>query len=197
MSKELTFYFDFSSAYSYIAQKTVEEAFANTGVTVKWQPILLGIIFRENGWSPVTPDTPKGKYTFCDVARYARAEKLVFKLPKVFPYNSMLAARVFYTLPEATAVLFAKAIFHAVFAEGQDAASQEVIGKLLQKLNVDAANILEKSGSDEIKAAVRSATAIALEKGVFGAPTFAIGDELFWGADRLEHAKRWCETGGW
>ncbi|TNE66161.1 MAG: 2-hydroxychromene-2-carboxylate isomerase [Alphaproteobacteria bacterium] len=197
MRKKLTFYFDFSSAYSYVAQARMDAVFAGLDVDILWRPILLGIIFRENGWTPVAPGTAKGDYTFHDVERCVRKEGLPLRWPETFPFNGMLAARLFYALEDEQAVAFARAVFHAAFGEGRDVANPDVLAELLAAVGADVAAATERSGLDAVKAWLREETTAAMAAGVFGAPSFVTDGELFWGADRMEDARDWLARGGW
>ena len=197
MRRELTFYFDFSSAYSYIAQARMAAVFADADASVRWRPILLGAIFRENGWVPVSPGSPKGDYTFRDVARTARLAGLDFDWPKVFPFNGMQAARLFYALDDGEAEAFARAVFHAAYALGRDVADTDVLARILADIGLDVAATMACSSLDDVKARLREETAAAMKAGVFGAPSFVVDGELFWGADRMEDARDWAASGGW
>ncbi|WP_191250429.1 2-hydroxychromene-2-carboxylate isomerase [Kordiimonas sediminis] len=190
----IEFYFDFSSAYSYIAQGIIEETAARHNVTTKWKPFLLGPVFQAIGAAPASPKTPKGKYLFHDVARCARAHGMPFAMPKQFPFNSVAAGRAFYAIDAvdpAQAVAFARAVFTAAYKGEEDVSSPEVLAAIQKTLG------LEVDITEAAKTALKDATQEAQDLGVFGAPTLKVGDEIFWGADRLEQAAKWASTGGW
>ncbi|WP_417450312.1 2-hydroxychromene-2-carboxylate isomerase [Kordiimonas sp.] len=197
MRSELIFYFDFSSAYSYIAQARIDAVFADVDADIRWRPILLGAIFRENGWVPVSPGSPKGDYTFRDVERTARLAGLEFGWPKIFPFNGMLAARLFYALDSVDAVAFARAVFHAAYVSGQDVTNPAVLEGLVGDLGLDCAAVTARSELEEVKARLRDETTAAMKAGVFGAPSFVVNGEVFWGADRMTDARDWAASGGW
>jgi 2-hydroxychromene-2-carboxylate isomerase len=193
----LNFWFEFASTYSYPAAMRIGSAVKGTGVNVRWRPFLLGPIFKAQGWdnSPFNLFSAKGRYMWRDIERECNAYGLPFRRPEPFPQPSLLAARV-ATL--GTAELwgdeFVRAVYRAEFADGRRIDDPEVMTDILNELRVDAADILARAQSDRIKAQLRDATAEALERGIFGAPTFITEDcEMFWGNDRLEQAVAWAK----
>src|SRR5262249_316070 len=153
-------------------------------------------IFRSQGWSdsPFNVYPVKGRYMWRDMERLCAAEGLPLKRPSRFPRNGLLAARV-ATLNEAAPwrAEFARRIYTANFADGQDIADPLVVGDILGSLGLAAAEILEAAHGRENKERLRLQTEEAVRLGIFGAPTFVVGAELFWGSDRLEQAVAWCD----
>lgn len=195
MLSTLDFWFDFASVYAYLTSCRVEALAARSDVAVTWRPFLLGPIFAARGWSTspfnVYPD--KGRYMWRDVERLAEDAGLPFRRPSVFPRNSVLAARVALAGAEDDwLVPFSKAVFHAELAEDRDIAAPEVIDVILAALGHDGAAIRARAESTENKPRLREQTARAEKLGIFGAPTFVVGSELFWGNDRLEQAITWA-----
>lgn len=189
----ITFWFEFASTYSYIAAERLRRLGETPPRTV-WRPFLLGPIFKAQGYdtSPFNLLEAKGAYMWRDVERLAEAEGLGFGRPDPFPQNGLLAARV-ATAHEAAPWLvdFVCGVYRAEFAEARDISTPEVIGAALSGLGVDAADALGRAQDPAVKARLRAATVEAEARGVFGAPCFTIGDELFWGQDRLDDALRW------
>jgi 2-hydroxychromene-2-carboxylate isomerase/NAD(P)H-dependent FMN reductase len=190
-------WFDFASTYSYPAVCWIEDVAMRSGIELAWRPFLLGPIFQKQGWndSPFNLYPSKGTYMWRDLERVcARAlPALPLRRPSVFPRNGLLAARVALAGErEPWCGRFVRAVFHANFAEDRDIASVEVIAALLDALGLSAGPLLARAGSPEIKAALRRQTERAEELGIFGAPTFVVGRELFWGNDRLEQAVEWA-----
>ena len=193
MAEPIDFYFDFSSSYSYIAQHRLQELQEKHGREIRWKPVALGAIFKSIGSAPHSPETPKGAYVWMDVERSAVDAGLPYQWPKPFPFNSLMAARIFYYLDEndeARAIEWAQAVFDASFGQGRDCSDSSEIAAIAKKLNLDADELLEATGQDEIKPKLKQATAEAMQKGVFGAPTFFIDDEMYWGADRIDQMHR-------
>ena len=160
---------------------------------IVWKPILLGVIFKTINHAPPAPETAKGRYVWHDVERSAALEGLPFKWPEPFPFNSMTAARVFWHLADSDmdrAVGWARAVFHASFGEGRDCSRPEVLSSVAGGLGLDGQDLLEATGHNAVKAKLKQVTGEAMERGVFGAPTFFVGDEMFWGSDRLGQLER-------
>lgn len=180
----LDFYFDFSSPFSYLASTQVEALAKRTGATLRWHPILLGGLFKSIGQAeaPILTFSPaKQQYYLADLARWAKHWDVPFAWPSTFPTRSLEALRVYLALPENRRKAFLDAVYRAYWAEGKDISSRDV----LASCGADA-DALAKSGSDEVKGALRASTEAAAKAGVFGAPTFLVDEkELFWGQDRL------------
>jgi len=188
----LTFWYEFASTYSYLTAMRIEAAADAAGVTVDWQPFLLGPIFKSQGWStsPFNIYPAKGRYMVRDIGRIAASRGLKFQMPEPFPANSLKAARLAIVgIEDGWVASFSRAVFEAEFAHGLDIASEEVLAELLAKLGFDVAPTIARSNQAETKERLRAVTAEAETRGIFGAPTFVAHDgELFWGDDRLEAA---------
>ena len=193
---KIEFWYEFASTYSYLAAMRVEAVAAAAGVAVDWKPFLLGPIFHAQGWdnSPFNIYPVKGRYMVRDMERLAAERGLAFALPKPFPQNSLLAARVAVVgAEEGWIAPFTRAVFTAEFADGAQIADRVVLAALLEGLRLDSQRILSRIEQPEIKDRLKRQTAAAQELGIFGAPSFVCGNELFWGDDRLEHAIAWSK----
>lgn len=197
--RSVDFWFDFASTYSYLSAVRIATLAADRGVTVAWRPFLLGPIFKAQGWptSPFNLYPAKGRYMVRDITRVASQRGLAFRLPDLFPQNSLLAARVALAINEPAArASFARAVFEAEFAGGADISSRDEIARCLALVaarlalaSVDIDDVLADAGSERIKRQLRVETELAAAAGIFGAPSFVTGDgELYWGDDRLEAA---------
>ncbi len=196
-SPSLQFWFDFSSTYSYPAAMRIEPLAKARGVTVEWRPLLLGPIFKTQGMidSPFNLFPARGQYMLRDLERTCAALDLPFVLPKPFPQNSLLSARIATALEGPLRVRFAQAVYQLEFGEGRDISDPLTAAEALRRAGLDAA-FVEQAQGDGVKAALRAATEEAQSMGVFGAPTFVAADkELFWGNDRLEAALTWAVEG--
>ena len=189
------FWFEFASTYSYLSVMRIERAAAATGVDIEWKPFLLGPVFLALGWndSPFNIYPPKGRYMWRDLERLAEKEGLPFRRPSRFPRNGLLAARVALVgVEEGWVAPFARAVMTANFAEDREIGEEAVIGEILGTLGLPAAEVITRAQADANKLALRCQTERAAELGLFGAPSFRVGEELFWGNDRLEDALAWA-----
>src|SRR5262245_44612756 len=187
----LEFWYEFASTYSYLSAMRIEALAAAAGVSVVWKPLLLGPIFRTQGWdtSPFNIFPSKGKYMVRDVERLAAARGLSFKLPSPFPQNSLYAARLaLIGHAEGWGVQFTRAVFEAGFAGDANISDRRVLADILKRLGLDAEALIARSETPENKQRLRQQTEEAQELGIFGAPSFLASGELFWGDDRLEQA---------
>lgn len=192
------FWFEFASTYSYLSVMRIERAAEAAGVEVAWRPFLLGPVFLALGWndSPFNIYPPKGRYMWRDLARLAAKYGLPFQVPSRFPRNGLLAARVALVgVAEGWAAPFARAAMRANFAEDRDIGEPTVIAQILRELALPADDVLVRAQTEDNKLALRRQTESAAELGLFGAPSFRVGDELFWGNDRLEDALAWARAG--
>ncbi|MEM7429377.1 MAG: 2-hydroxychromene-2-carboxylate isomerase [Pseudomonadota bacterium] len=195
----LEIWFEFASTYSYLTVSRAEELLRAGNVRFSWKPFLLGPIFRDKGMetSPFVLDPVKGAHMWRDMERRSARYGLPFAQPAVWPMNPIRAARVMTAaLDEPWCGAFARAVFCAQFVRGEDIADAAVLARALEDCGVDPAYWLDRSQSDEIKSALRERTEQARSFGIFGAPSFRVGDELFWGDDRLEDAIAWTRSPG-
>ena len=189
----LQLWFEFASTYSYPAVQRIEALADGPGVGVEWKPFLLGPVFKNQGWndSPFNLYPAKGRYMWRDLERLCAKYGLPFRRPSVFPRPSLLAARVACTAAaEPWCGDFVRAVFHANFADDRDIASVETVTAIRRPGRA----LVEAAAAPEAKARLRAATERAIALRIFGAPTAVVGDELFWGNDRLEDAVAWAVT---
>ena len=196
MAAPLEFWFEFASTYTYPAVVRASGLAAEAGVSILWRPFLLGPIFGAQGWndSPFNIYPAKGRYMWRDLERICAREGIPLKRPSVFPRNGLLAARV-ATLAEREGWCepFVRAVFHANFAEDREIAKPEVVRQLLADLERDGDEMVERALAPENKQRLRDRTDEAVKLEIFGAPSFRVGGELFWGNDRLEEALAWAK----
>jgi 2-hydroxychromene-2-carboxylate isomerase len=190
----LELWFEFASTYSYPAVARIADVAAAARVRIVWRPFLLGPIFRSQGWndSPFNIYPAKGRYMWRDLERVCAKHGLPFRKPTRFPRNGLLPARVAcLTADEPWGPRFVRAVYHANFAEDREIGEPEVVRNILGALGQPAETVLARAEAGENKDRLRLQTEEAVRLGIFGAPTFRVGDELFWGNDRLEDAIAW------
>ncbi|MGI4811960.1 MAG: 2-hydroxychromene-2-carboxylate isomerase [Janthinobacterium lividum] len=193
----IEFWFDFGSNYSYLSMMRIEEAAARAGVSIRWKPFLLGPIFQSFGWetSPFVLQKAKGDYVWHDMTRECRKYGLAWRKPTTFPRTALLPLRVAIWGAEQDWIgAFCRRIMSLNFAEDRDIDQHEVVAEVLMQLGLPARKILDAAQSDANKLKLREQTEIATAKGIFGAPTFFVSDEMFWGNDRLADALAECAS---
>jgi len=200
MSSKIDFYFDFYSPYGYLASLRIDEIAARHGRRVNWKPFMLGATFSITGHQPLIDTPMMADYTLLDLQRSARLQAANFRMPDDYPKAALSCSRAYYLLvdeqPEQ-AVALAKAIYKAIFGEGKDGTRIELIAELARNLEIDAEALVPAMQTQPIKNRLKAETQAAINRGVFGSPFIFIGDEPFWGNDRLDQLDRWLETGGW
>ena len=192
----LEFWFEFASTYSYPAAMRVQRLADAAGVTVRWRPFLLGPIFFAQGWqdSPFNIYPVKGKYMWRDLERVCEREGLPLTQPPVrFPQNGLKAARITLAAEgEPWMADFVRGVYCANFAGRKDITDDAVLAEILTRIGADPAAAVAAANTAQNKDKLKAQTEEAIARGIFGAPSFTMGDELFWGNDRLEDAIRWA-----
>lgn len=187
----LEFWFEFASNYSYLSVMRIEALADAAAVPIVWKPFLLGPIFRDLGWdtSPFVAQAEKGRYVWKDMERQARKHRLPFRKPSVFPRTSLLPMRVAILVANKPWIgEFCKAVMRQNFVEDVDINDSIHVKRALTGLASSPDDVVAAAQTDENKLRLRAQTAEAKNRGVFGAPMFFVGDEMFWGNDRLEDA---------
>jgi 2-hydroxychromene-2-carboxylate isomerase len=192
MAKILEFFFDYASPYSYLACQQVEALAQRSGAELRWRPFLLGAVFKATGNVPPISTANKAAWLLRDVQEWTSYLGLPpFRMPENFPINSLKANRLGLVAAEHGRIApFSHAAFRAAFAEGKDLADPQVLAELARAADLDPEQAIAKAESQEIKDALRRNTDEALARGTFGAPTFFVGDELYFGNDRLMFVER-------
>ena len=192
----LDFWFEFASTYSYPAAARIGRLAQSRGVTLRWQPFLLGPVFKQNGWntSPFNLYPAKGRYMWRDLERICGTLGLPFAEPPQFPQNTILPARVaLIAFDEGWGEAFTNAVYRAQFGDRKNIGEQETVTTIVRELGKDADDTVARAQSDSNKLRLRQQTEEAIGHGIFGAPSFVTTDgELFWGNDRLEDALDWA-----
>jgi len=187
----LEFWYEFGSNYSYLSVMRIDALAAQYGVQVVWKPFLLGPIFKSFGWesSPFVLQKEKGAYTWQDMVRQCEKYGLPWKRPSSFPRNTILAMRVaLLGSDQAWISDYNKKIMQFNFAEDRDISQPEVVHEALCALGLPAENLIAEAQSEGNKLRLRAQTDEARQRGIFGAPTFFVGSDMFWGNDRLDDA---------
>ena len=200
MSAPIEFYFDFSSPYGYLAAERIDDIAARHGRDVSWRPYLMGVAMKVTGSSPIVNRPMLGEYSRRDMQRSARRLGVPFKFPEPFPIATIAACRAVYWKERAgaeEAKALARALYRAYFADGRNISQAEVVADVAAGTGADRDALLAGIQDPAVKDRLKEVTNDAIERGIFGSPFFMVGDEPFWGHDRMDEVDRWMETGGW
>lgn len=188
---EIEFWFEFGSNYSYLSVMRIESAAALTGCKIIWRPFLLGPIFKSFGWdtSPFLIQKEKGAYMWRDMQRECAKYDLPWTQPSDFPRAAILPARVAaYGADKPWIGEFCRHVITQNFVHDRAINDNDAVAEALENAGQSAAQVIENALAPDNKGRLREWTEQAQRRGVFGAPTFFVGDEMFWGNDRLDDA---------
>ena len=195
----ITFYFDFSSPYSYIASEWIEALAARHGRTVQWNAMLLGASFQVTEIRTPVSYPLKREYSMRDFERSARFAGVPLTMPEKFPIATQNAARIFWWLHDnegaERAVAWARHGLRALFARGVDLSDNAALRRLCAEFGLDPEQAEAAWSDPQRKARLKAVNDAAIAAGVFGAPYFVIDGEPFWGNDRRAQIERWLEKG--
>lgn len=189
MSKTVEFFFDLGSPASYLAWTQLPALCARHGATLVYRPMLLGGVFQATGNASPAMVPAKGRYMFTDLGRYATRYCVPFGLPPGFPVNTLTLMRgalgVQLRAPERFEALLAT-LFEGLWAQRRNLSDPVVLEQTLREAGFDAEQFQALAGDAEVKAALKVVTEEAVARGVFGAPTCFVGEQMFFGQDRLD-----------
>ena len=182
----VTFYFDPISPYVWLASKHIARIEA-AGADVRFEPILFAGLLNAHGQKGPAEIAAKRVYTFRDVMREAARMELPFRGPPGHPFNPLQALRMCRALDDqAERRRFAMAVFAASWEDGDDVSALPTLLALASQCDLDGDALARAAAEAALKQALADDTARAIADGVFGVPTFRLGDELFWGGDRID-----------
>lgn len=185
---QVEFYFDVGSPYSYFAHYELQKIAARHQAEIIWRPILLGAVLKETGNIPPLQVPAKGRYVLSDLQKWATHYQLPFQMNPSFPINTiqlMRGAVAMQQQGQAAFLHYLDVVFKAMFVEPRNLNDPQEVAATFQEAGLDLAFIQKRIGEDEIKNKLRTETEVAVARGIFGAPTFFVGDEMYWGQDRL------------
>lgn len=189
MSKTVEFYFDLGSPATYLAYTQLPKICAQTGSQLIYIPMLLGGVFKATGNASPAMIPAKGRYMFQDLDRYAKRYDVPLKYNPHFPINTLLLMRavtgVQLRQPERF-LTFIDCLFTALWVEGRGLDDPATVAAVLKENDFDPNEVLALTADEEVKAALKDNTEKAVQRGVFGAPSMFIDNQLFFGQDRLD-----------
>ncbi|MFW6052145.1 MAG: 2-hydroxychromene-2-carboxylate isomerase [Myxococcota bacterium] len=188
-TRTVEFYFDIGSPYSYLAATQMRGLAERTAADVQWKPFLLGGVFKAIGSGPPASLAPKARYMIADLGRWAGRYGVELHFPSRFPLNTLKTQRALVAaerLGHAARVPdFALALYDAYWVHDRDVSDPSEIARIAEHAGLDPAAIAEAMDDQATKDLLRERTDEAVRRGAFGAPTLFIGDEMFFGNDRL------------
>jgi 2-hydroxychromene-2-carboxylate isomerase len=193
----IDFWFTMGSTYSYLSVTRLPEVAQASGVTFRWRPFHLMVLLKEMKHVPFADKPAKSAYMWRDIARRAAMHGIPARLPAPYPTkNSELANLVAIVgMREGWGVAYVRAAYRRWFQEGDENGSPTNLAGSLAEVGQDATRVLALAQTEETRAALTAEIDTARALGLFGSPTFAVGQELFWGDDRLEDAIDWAREG--
>jgi len=186
MSKNVEFFFDYGSPFSYLADTQLPALAERTRAAILYRPMLLGAVLKETGNASPMAVPAKGRYMGVELQRWAKHYGVPFVANPFFPINTIRLMRgAVAAQQEGSFPAYHQAIYRAFWTEEVNLGDQEVMRSVLRNAGLDAALIFTRIEAPEVKGQLRANTEEAVRRGVFGAPTFFVGEEMFWGNDRL------------
>jgi len=188
MAQTIDFYFDFGSPTAYLAHKRLQQLKAQYGCTIDYKPVLLGGLFKASGnMSPVTVPT-KGKYMMTqDLPRFAALYQVPLTVNPHFPINTLNLMRgAVATLGQDYFDNYVEAVYDAIWVNGDNMGDLDVVANVLSDAELNAQKIIAATQDPDVKATLISNTEAAVARGCFGAPTMFIGNDMFFGQDRMQ-----------
>jgi len=183
MARQIEFFYDYLSPFSYLADTQLPAIARRAGAEIAYRPILLGAIMKATGNSGPIPIQGKAGYNVADFQRWAKRYGVPAQFSPHFPFNTIRVLRAAVAAhPHERFLAFHSAAFRAIWEQGQDLSKERALGRLLEEAGIDPALI----DGDNIKHQLRANADEAVSRGAFGAPTFFVNGEMFWGNDRLE-----------
>jgi len=183
----IEYFFDYVSPYAYLADTQLSALAARTGAEIVYRPFFLGGVMQAAKNTPPIAVPNKGKYMMADLQRWSRRYGAPINPNPHFPVNTLQAMRAAVAaLDDARFADFHRAMFRAVWCEGKNLGDEAVLRAQIDAAGLDSAAILARAKEQDVKDTLRRNSEEAVERGAFGAPTFFVGDEMFWGNDRLD-----------
>ncbi len=187
MTKTVEFLFDFGSPTSFLAYKQLPKIAARHGARIIWTPILLGGVFKATGNTSPAMVPAKARYMNGDLARFAKRYGIVLNFNSHFPVNTlplMRGAVAYQSTPQFD--IYINAMFDAMWAHPRNLNDQNEITHVLKDIRIDPSDFLARIERADVKEKLKANTEGAVARGVFGAPTFFVNGEMFFGQDRLD-----------
>ena len=191
-TRTVDFYFDYGSPAAWLAYSQLPKLAADTGATVAMKPMLLGGVFQATGNRAPISVPLKGSYLFQDFDRFAKRYGVPLVMNPHFPINTVTLMRGDVALAmraDTQLASYREAVFRAVWVTQHNMGDPATVAAVLGAAGLDGTAILAMTAEQAVKDELKALTQAAVERGVFGAPTFFVGDAMFWGQDRLDFVR--------
>ena len=185
MTREIDFYFDFISPYSYLAHQKIKSI---KNVNFNYKPVLVGGLHNLQGITAPAFIKPKLKHMISDCDLIAKKDKSNFIWNSNFPINSLNILRGYLFINAEKKYLYLDVMFDAYWKDNLDISNEEILKTLLEKCKIEPISFFDGIKDPKIKEELKNVTQEAHDKEIFGAPTFVVNNKIFWGQDRLEFA---------
>ena len=187
MIKIFEFYFDFASPYAFLAHKQIRKIENENSIKIKYKPILLGGLLKSAGIKPIEDIPVKGRHMIKDCKLWAEKYNIDFKFNSYFPIATLNLMRCTLVAERKNFLQnFTNKVFDAIWKDGLNLNDKTIFEKLLKNMDINPINFLTTAMDEKIKNDLKSRTTDAFKKGIFGIPSFAVNNKIFWGQDRLE-----------
>ena len=188
MTNTIELYFDFISPYTYLAHKKIRLLQKNKKININYKPILLGGLHNLEGITPPAFIKPKLNFMIRDCKMVAKKLNIQFTFNSNFPINSIKLMRGFLIIDNKIKDRYLDVMFDAYWRDNLDIGNEETLNKLINECGMDKDFFYEKIKDQKIKDELKHNTQNAHDKEIFGAPSFIVNNQIFWGQDRLEYA---------
>ena len=195
IEREIEFFFDLVSPYSYLAVGQMAGVARRTGLPIRYRPLFLGAVMKASGNRPPGQVAAKGLYLHGDLQLWARRLGVPFRMASRFPLDTLLAQRVLVAadqqLGHEALVTLVGALFTAAWVDDLDMADPAVVASVVEAAGHDGRGLVAAAADPKVKDRLRATTDEAVARGAFGAPTFFVDQRMFWGSDRLPLLEWW------
>ncbi|MAU38100.1 MAG: 2-hydroxychromene-2-carboxylate isomerase [Rhizobiales bacterium TMED94] len=195
MVKNIEFHFDFGSPTAYLAFTQLKIIAERNKTVIEYYPILLGGVFKATGNNPPASVPAKGKYMMTDLQRYADKYRVPYERNPFFPVNtlSLMRGAISYQ-DEGDFIKYIEVMFKNMWIEPKNLNDEDVLKKVLIENNFDFDDFIKRITDQNVKNRLISNTENAVKKGAFGAPTIFVGDQMFFGQDRMEFVEEYLNN---
>jgi 2-hydroxychromene-2-carboxylate isomerase len=195
--KPIDFWIEYGRTYTYLSVARIGMLAAASNIEVRWQPFFVMPIMAELGLTqgPFLPFPSKTAYMWRDIERRALRHKVPYEKPSIYPINSLLTARIAcIAADEGWCKSFTEGVFRLHWTKNVLIGSDENLQTVLNSLGQSPSMLMKRAQTQVVKDKLKLQTERVKSLGIFGAPSFSVGAELFWGDDRLEEAIEWARA---